>query len=76
MKKNDQTWKCLLSLIGRGTKLKCAGIVLLALVSSILASVWPVRLGMLYTEISGGKIGSIAQGITVVAAFGLIYLAA
>lgn len=76
MKKNDQTWKCLLSLIGRGTKLKCAGIVLLALVSSILASVWPVRLGMLYTEISSGKIGSIAQGITVVATFGLIYLAA
>lgn len=76
MKKNDQTWKRLLSLIRRGTKLKCAGIVLLALAGSILASAWPVRLGMLYTEISGGEIDSVAQGITAVAVFGLIYLAA
>lgn len=76
MKSDNQKWKCFFSLIGRGTKLKCAGIVLLALVSSVLASTWPVRLGELYTKISGGEIGSIAQGITGVAVFGLIYLAA
>ncbi len=75
-KKETQKWKCFLSLIGRGTKFKCAGVVLLALVSSVLASTWPVRLGELYTKISGGEIGSITQGITSVATFGLIYLAA
>lgn len=58
------------------TKIKCAGVGLLALINSALASTWPVQLGELYTKISGGEIGSIAQGITVVATFGLIYLAA
>jgi len=75
-KKNNQKWKCFLSLIGRGTKLKCAGVILLALVSSVLASTWPVWLGTLYTKISGNEIGSISQGITAVATFGLIYLTA
>lgn len=76
MKKGKQTWMRLLSLVGRKTKLKCAGIALLALVGSILASAWPVRLGTLYTEISSGGIGSIGQGVKAVAVFGLIYLAA
>lgn len=76
MKKNRQTWTCFLSLIGRKTKLKCIGVMLLALVSSILTSLWPVQLGKLYTKISAGEIGSVAQGIAAVAAFGFIYLAA
>lgn len=75
MEMNKQNWMCILSLIGKGTKLKCAGVILLALISSLLASMWPVWLGELYTNISSGEIGSVAQGITVVAAFGLIYLA-
>ena len=76
MKTKKQTWKRLLSLIERKTKRKCAAIALLALAGSILASTWPVRLGTLYTEISGGRIDSISQGIRAVAVFGLIYLAA
>lgn len=74
--KENQRWKCFLALVGKRTKFKCAGVVLLALVSSVLASTWPVRLGDLYTRISGGEISSISQGITAVAAFGMIYLAA
>lgn len=74
--KENQRWKCFLALVGKGTKFKCVGVVLLALVSSVLASTWPVRLGDLYTRISGGEIASIGQGITAVAAFGMIYLAA
>ena len=76
MEMNKQNWKCIFSLIGKGMKLKCAGVILLALISSLLASMWPVQLGELYTNISSGEIGSIAQGFTAVAAFGLIYLAA
>lgn len=75
-KKGTQEWKCFLSLFGKKTQIKCAGVGVLALVNSVLASTWPVRLGELYTKISGGEISSIAQGITAVAAFGLIYLAA
>lgn len=76
MRKRTQEWKSFLSLIGKGTRFKCTGVVLLALVSSVLASTWPVQLGELYTKISNGEISSIAQGIAAVAMFGLIYLAA
>ena len=58
------------------TKMKCLGIIALAMISSVLASVWPVRLGKIYTEISSGGITTIAQGIVAIATFGLIYLAA
>lgn len=40
-----------LNLMSWKTKLKCIGVVLLAMVSSILASIWPVRLGAIYTSI-------------------------
>jgi len=63
-------------LMSTKTKLKCIGVILLALVSSILASIWPVRLGELYTEISGGGVNSIAQIFVAVMTFGLIYLSA
>ncbi len=65
-----------LSIMGNKTKLKCVGIIALAFVSSFLASIWPVRLGELYTDISNGSIRSVGQGALAVASFGLIYLLA
>ena len=50
-----------LSLMSKRTKLKCVGVIAMALISSLLASVWPVRLGALYTSISNGAIRTIAQ---------------
>lgn len=76
MKERINILKCFLSLIGRKTKLKCVGVLLLALVSSVLASMWPVQLGEMYTRISTGEISSVTQGLTAVAIFGLVYLAA
>lgn len=43
------------------TKMKCLGIIALAMISSVLASVWPVRLGKIYTEISGGDAREYAE---------------
>lgn len=65
-----------LSIMSAKTKLKCAGIILLAFISSLLASVWPVKLGELYTDISGGIIQNVIQGVGALVSFGLIYLAA
>lgn len=65
-----------LSIMSKKTKLKCAGVIALAFISSILASVWPVRLGELYTNISNGAIDSLAQSAVAVITFGLIYLSA
>lgn len=70
-----KTLKQFLSLISMKTKLSCAGVIALAAVSSILASIWPVRMGALYTNISNGTIRTITQGLTAVVTFGLIYLA-
>lgn len=61
------TWK---------TKLKCVGIMMMAIISSVLASIWPVRLGELYTSISRGEIGTISEAIITVSTFALIYLSA
>lgn len=65
-----------LKLMTDKTKLKCAGIIVLAMISSVLASIWPVKLGELYTDISGGRITGIAQGLAAIVAFGLIYFLA
>ena len=65
-----------LSIMSNKTKLKCVGVIVLAFVSSLLASVWPVRLGELYTSISNGTVSTVAQGALAVVTFGLIYLAA
>lgn len=64
------------SLISRKTKLKCMGVMILAFIGSLLASVWPVRLGELYTNISSGAIHSLTQGAAAIIAFGLMYLSA
>lgn len=64
-----------LSIMSKQTKLKCIGVIAMAFISSLLASVWPVRLGALYTSISNGTIRTIAQGSVAILTFGLIYLA-
>ena len=64
-----------LSIMSKQTKLKCIGVILLAFISSLLASIWPVKLGELYTNISNGTIRTIAQGATAIMVFGMIYLA-
>lgn len=63
-----------LDLISARTKIKCVGVISLAIISSVLASVWPVKLGELYTDISNGLIGSVSHGAVDLATFGLIYL--
>ena len=63
-----------LSIMSKKTKLKCTGVIVLAFISSFLSSVWPVRLGELYSNISDGTIGSIVQGGVAIVTFGLIYL--
>ena len=68
--------KKFLSFMSCKTKVKCIGIIVLALVSSLLASIWPVRLAELYTNISNGTINTVAKGTLSVATFGLIYLSA
>lgn len=64
------------NLLSRKTKLKCIGIIALAMVNAILSSVWPVRLSDIYTSISSGGIVSIKSGLVLIAQFGLIYLSA
>lgn len=64
-----------LSVMSSQTKLKCIGVIAMAFISSLLASIWPVRLGALYTSISNGTIRTIAQGLVAILTFGLIYLA-
>lgn len=64
------------SILSRRTKIKCAGVITLAFVGSLLGSIWPVKLGELYTNISNGNISSIAEGAVAVGVFGTIYLLA
>lgn len=63
-----------LSVMSRKTKWKCVGVMMLTAISSFLASVWPVKLGELYTNISNGTISNITQGWLAIVAFGVIYL--
>ena len=65
-----------LSIISKKTKLKCIGVMMLAFVGSLLASIWPVKLGEIYTRISNGSIDTIAKGTLSVVVFGLFYLSA
>ena len=65
-----------LSIMSRKTKIKCVGIIALAFASSLLASIWPVKLAELYTNISNGTINTLAKGALAVAIFGLFYLSA
>ena len=65
-----------LSIISKKTKLKCIVVMMLAFVGSLLASIWPVKLGEIYTRISNGSIDTIAKGTLSVVVFGLFYLSA
>lgn len=65
-----------LNLMSCKTKLKCIGVLLLTMLSSVLASIWPVHLGNIYTDISNNEITSVHQCLSTVLMFGLIYLAA
>lgn len=67
--------KTTFSIMSTKTKLKCIGVIVLAFASSMLASIWPVKLGELYTSISNGTVNDLAHGATAVVTFGLIYLA-
>ncbi len=74
--RKDIYMKKYLAIMSTKTKVKCIGIIILAFASSLLASIWPVKLGELYTNISSGVIRTIAQGAVAILSFGLIYLAA
>ena len=63
----------LLNVMNGKTRLKCMGIIALAFVGSLLASIWPVQLGTLYTDISNSTIATISQGLLPVALFGTVY---
>ena len=65
-----------LSIISKKTKLKCIVVMMLAFVGSLLASIWQVKLGEIYTRISNGSIDTIAIGTLSVVVFGLFYLSA
>lgn len=65
-----------LALMSKKTKIKCCGVVLFALANAVLASIWPVRLGELYTTISNGTIRTIVQETMSVVSFGMVYLSA
>ncbi|MCR5587682.1 MAG: ABC transporter ATP-binding protein/permease [Lachnospiraceae bacterium] len=56
------------------TKIKCLIVIALAVVSSVLASIWPVKLGELYTNISNGNISTVSKGVIALVAFGAVYL--
>ncbi len=58
------------------TKIKCAGIIMLAVFSAVLASIWPVKLGELYTAVSGGEITSVSTAGSAIVLFGAVYLSA
>lgn len=65
-----------IAMMSRKTKWKCAGAIVLAFAGSLLASLWPVMLGELYTNISNGTVDSVTKGIAGVVSFGLIYFLA
>ena len=65
-----------LSMMSGATKLKCGIVILLAGVSAMLASSWPVQLSKLYTAISNEEYTSLQQCGAVLLLFGLVYLIA
>lgn len=71
-----ETMKKYLSLMSKATKIKCCGIILLALIGAVLASIWPVQLGNVYSKITNGEINNFNQALYIVIAFGGVYLCA
>lgn len=66
--------KQLFKVISKKTKLKCLCVVILTFFSSILASIWPVKLGELYTNISNGTLTTINKALDAILFFAIIYL--
>lgn len=64
------------SIMSKKTMFKCAGVVALAFASSMLASIWPVKLGQLYSDISSGAFSSASQALLAVMSFGMICISA
>lgn len=58
MKGAETMYKKVLNIISLKTKYKCLGIVALSVVTAVLASLWPVQLGKIYTNVSGGNIST------------------
>ena len=65
-----------LSIISKKTMWRCAGVLALAFIGSIMASSWPVQLAKIYTAISSGQIITLQQGVIAIATFGGVYLTA
>lgn len=65
-----------LALLSAKTKAKCGGIILLACIASVFASIWPIRLGEIYTGVSSGELCSITQIVKETIVFGIIFLLA
>ena len=61
-----------LSLMTFHTKVRCAGVGLLALSGYLVDSAWPVRLEELYNSICNGTSDSLVQGAAAVGPFGPI----
>ena len=59
MKGAETMYKKVLNIISLKTKYKCLGIVALSVVTAVLASLWPVQLGKIYTNVSGGNISTL-----------------
>ena len=76
MKGAETMYKKVLNIISLKTKYKCLGIVTLSVVTAVLASLWPVQLGKIYTNVSGGNISTLRQGLLSVTVFGATYAAA
>ena len=75
-KKGGKDMKKYLSIVSKKTMWRCAGILALALIGSVLASTWPVQLANIYTDISTGQITTQQQAWIAIAAFGGVYLTA
>lgn len=63
-----------LSIMSKKTKIICIGVIILALLSALFASLLPVKLGELYTNISNGTINTVANGMLAMTTLGLIFL--
>lgn len=75
-KKGGKDMKKYISIVSKKTMWRCAGILVLTLIGSVLASTWPVQLANIYTDISTGQITTQQQAWIAIAAFGGVYLTA
>lgn len=66
----------LFKLTSRKTQVKSLFIIILAIISSWLASLWPVKLAGIYTDIANGSYQHLQQALGVLLGLGAIYLSA